>query len=660
MWRNYVTEQQFSSRSADDELAIVRESRRRPPPPKKRSDSTAVQPPLPPNSSVDRRRSSTSIVAKRRASTRIATPSQKASDFTLRVHSPPHSNGTTSRRKSCASDDDAPKPVLDRVEVEDTRRSRSLQSSRNPSPFEMTSAGMFDKQNHSERPAPEMPTTDDIEYPRAAAWSSSTVEEILRDPLGRQVFRCFLFESLAEENLLFVDSVDALNKEKNPAKIREGIKELLDTYGQYINLSSGAMARLREAAQAENPDHKALDVAHKEISKLLENDQFPRFRRSGIYIEYLEKLLPRAYAERWATSFEAMLGNQVYLPFGVRQQIEKRVRDKDVDETLFDDAVKHVEQILKNDPYVRFLQSNAYTQLLAKLTLNSLGCMKPICGGNLQSSVRGCQSDGTDCGHFNGKRNDNRILKAVDLLCESEEAIFAPFDGELSFHQPFGGETDFQCADQGAGNLDCALDPSKRSSRNYVRIELFRNAKEVDITQHLVDCMCTGQICETNYNNRLVGEPFRVISGYNGIRGWEIACELREEDEDESADRSYEDDPLAPTIYSPIEGEILGRVRLNHAGNIYAGCENDAVFITGIGTWLDYEVRLYNVRYREELGFGRKHVVQGQPIARRLTCNGVPDSVFMEVRFQGVVVDITEAITATSCRHRSFNGIFRK
>lgn len=168
-----------------------------------------------------------------------------------------------------------------------------------------------------------------------------------------------------------------------------------------------------------------MDQAYKEISKLLENDQFPRFRRSTIYIEYLEKLLPRAYAERWATSFEAMLGNQVgrhhfrqylfsvhaeenlrfweavvefrgtknksqamfnmgrtiqqqylregshnevYLPFGVRSAIDKNIREKTVDETLFDDAVKHVEQILKNDPYVRFLQSKSYTQLLSKLT----------------------------------------------------------------------------------------------------------------------------------------------------------------------------------------------------------------------------------------------------------------------------------------------------
>jgi hypothetical protein len=86
-----------------------------------------------------------------------------------------------------------------------------------------------------------MPTTDDIEYPRAASWSSSTVSEILRDSLGRQVFRCFLFESLAEENLLFIEAIEQLNKEKDHTKIRNGIRELLDKYGQYINLSSTAM-----------------------------------------------------------------------------------------------------------------------------------------------------------------------------------------------------------------------------------------------------------------------------------------------------------------------------------------------------------------------------------------------------------------------------------
>ena len=48
-----------------------------------------------------------------------------------------------------------------------------------------------------------------------------------------------------------------------------------------------------------------------EIYKLLENDQFPRFRRSPLYLGFLEELLPRSYAERWTTSFDALLGNQV-------------------------------------------------------------------------------------------------------------------------------------------------------------------------------------------------------------------------------------------------------------------------------------------------------------------------------------------------------------
>lgn len=62
-----------------------------------------------------------------------------------------------------------------------------------------------------------------------------------------------------------------------------------------------------------------------------------------------------------------ILSFQVFLPFGVRQLLEKRINEKDVDVTLFDDAIKHVEQVLKNDPYVRFLQSKEYSDLLDKL-----------------------------------------------------------------------------------------------------------------------------------------------------------------------------------------------------------------------------------------------------------------------------------------------------
>uniref|UniRef100_A0A914HEM1 RGS domain-containing protein n=1 Tax=Globodera rostochiensis TaxID=31243 RepID=A0A914HEM1_GLORO len=283
-------------------------------------------------------------------------------------------------------------------------------------------ANMFERceARNRNRPAPTMPTTEGIEYPRAASWSASTVAEIMQDSIGRKVFSCFLHDALAEENLLFVEEVEKLKKEKQPERIRNGVQALLDKYAAYINLSSVAMSKLRECAKAETPDPKSLDIAHKEIYKLLENDQFPRFRRSQLYIGFLEQLLPRAYAERWTTSFDALLGNQVgrhhfrqflfnvraeenlrfwesvieyrqlrnkstamqnmgrtiqqqflregahnevFLPFGLRQRVEKKIREKDADETLFDESVKHVELILKNDPYVRFLQSKEHKQI---------------------------------------------------------------------------------------------------------------------------------------------------------------------------------------------------------------------------------------------------------------------------------------------------------
>uniref|UniRef100_A0A7E4W4D2 RGS domain-containing protein n=1 Tax=Panagrellus redivivus TaxID=6233 RepID=A0A7E4W4D2_PANRE len=290
-----------------------------------------------------------------------------------------------------------------------------------PIPHDMQA--LFDKNAMGANPAPEMPSTNGIDYPRAASWSSSTVADIMADKIGRQVFRCFLFQALAEENMLFVEQLDEIKKINDPEKLKQNVTELMEKYDMYINISSVAKAKLKEIMDG-NPDKRLLEPAHKEISKLLENDQFPRFRRSELYLSFLEQLLPRAYAEKWAYSFDALLGNQVgrhhfreflhsihaeenlrfweaiiefrntrnksqamqnmarsihdqflkegcsnevFLPFGLRQNLIKRIKDKDVDLTLFDEATKHVENVLKNDPYVRFLQSNNYKQLLEKL-----------------------------------------------------------------------------------------------------------------------------------------------------------------------------------------------------------------------------------------------------------------------------------------------------
>ncbi|PAV63039.1 hypothetical protein WR25_09078 [Diploscapter pachys] len=264
---------------------------------------------------------------------------------------------------------------------------------------------IFEPSQRQNREAPPLPELGGIEYPRAAMWASGNLNNVLNDDKGRQLFRCFLFQSLADENLSFIEATDKLKKMKSSDEKKAFAKEIISLYSPYINLSSGAMKKIREAAESENFDPEDFNPAIKEVRRLLENDQFPRFRRSEIYLDFLEQLLPRAYAEKWATSFEALLGNhvgrhhfriflrgihaeenlrfweavvefravknkspamvnlarvimqtylaegasnEVFLPFGVRQVIQKRLDENDIDLVLFDDAIKHVEQVLSN------------------------------------------------------------------------------------------------------------------------------------------------------------------------------------------------------------------------------------------------------------------------------------------------------------------------
>ena len=63
----------------------------------------------------------------------------------------------------------------------------------------------------------------------------------MKDKIGKQVFRCFLHKSLAEENLLFVDEIDEIKKLQGDA-FKKAVAELLEKYEMYINISSSAKA----------------------------------------------------------------------------------------------------------------------------------------------------------------------------------------------------------------------------------------------------------------------------------------------------------------------------------------------------------------------------------------------------------------------------------
>ncbi|PIO56870.1 hypothetical protein TELCIR_21729, partial [Teladorsagia circumcincta] len=79
-----------------------------------------------------------------------------------------------------------------------------------------------------------------------------------------QLFRCFLYESLAEENLSFVEAVDKLKKMKNTDEKKQYAKEIVQLYSPYINLSSGAMKKIKDAVESDNLDPEEFAPAVKE------------------------------------------------------------------------------------------------------------------------------------------------------------------------------------------------------------------------------------------------------------------------------------------------------------------------------------------------------------------------------------------------------------
>ncbi|VDK29153.1 unnamed protein product, partial [Anisakis simplex] len=67
---------------------------------------------------------------------------------------------------------------------------------------------MFDVNAKADRIVPALPSTTGIEYPRAASWASGTLQDVLSDDKGRQLFKVFLHDALAEENLIFIESYE--------------------------------------------------------------------------------------------------------------------------------------------------------------------------------------------------------------------------------------------------------------------------------------------------------------------------------------------------------------------------------------------------------------------------------------------------------------------
>ncbi|GMT06442.1 hypothetical protein PENTCL1PPCAC_28616, partial [Pristionchus entomophagus] len=275
------------------------------------------------------------------------------------------------------------------------------------------------------RSVPKLPSPEGVEYNRAVSWSTCSLSKILADKAGTQLFRCFLFKALADENLSFVEATEKLRGTPVRETRKELAAEIIVKFDAAINLSGPSRAAIARSANSTHAiDMADWEPAIKEIRRLLENDQLPRFRHSEMYIQFLELVLPHSIAVHWSFSMEKLLADKVgrhhfqmfmvsiragfyipfwdaviefrassalrgdegrakaiiadfltdrvtkeiYVPHYVKDAIALNVASNKIEISLFDEATQYVEQILRNDPYVRFIQSPGYLNLLNSLT----------------------------------------------------------------------------------------------------------------------------------------------------------------------------------------------------------------------------------------------------------------------------------------------------
>lgn len=321
--------------------------------------------------------------------------------------------------------------------------------------------------------------------------------------------------------------------------------------------------------------------------------------------------------------------------------------------------------------------------------VNGLGCMKTICDTNEANDLRPCPDSDGECGSYGGLRDANQKLKAVDIKCSAGNTIHAPFSGTMEFWRPFGGSNSVNdCADKGAriegegqwqgyvvyisyvdlydygGRVEAGdaigtmtnylcIPLNRPQHTSHLRIKLTKEGQEIDPTYHLHDCMCTGQICESNAGNSLIGQPFKTDSAFNGVRGFELSCPDTQ-DFDELSENLVDPDTVewrAPEVRAPIDAEVIGRVRLSRTGGTYKGCENDGIFLVGTGKWKGFGARIYNAKFSSSVGLGQKRIDQGQVIGSRLHCPELGiNSIFVEIRRNGRIFNATDMLTANNCQ----------
>lgn len=130
--------------------------------------------------------------------------------------------------------------------------------------------------------------TKEVPPRRVRRWAFS-LQELLKDPAGREQFIRFLEKEFSAENLMFWDAVQELKQVHSkdvPVKVQEIWNEYLGPDANSpINIDSKSYELTKK--NIEKPSRWTFDEAAAHLYHLMKNDSYQRYLRSEMYKEYL-------------------------------------------------------------------------------------------------------------------------------------------------------------------------------------------------------------------------------------------------------------------------------------------------------------------------------------------------------------------------------------
>uniref|UniRef100_A0A9J2P4E1 RGS domain-containing protein n=1 Tax=Ascaris lumbricoides TaxID=6252 RepID=A0A9J2P4E1_ASCLU len=172
--------------------------------------------------------------------------------------------------------------------------------------------------------------TDSVEVPterRVKRWGLS-VQELVRDPIGRQVLETFLESEFSSENIRFWMAIQELkfaSNENVDEKAQRIYEEFLATGAPcQVNVDSRTLENTLKCLNDETVARRhAFSPAEEHVFTLMSKDSYPRFVRSQIYKGVLSAAQQQGSRRLGWRNFVFNMGNQKKTPLTAKHKMSR-------------------------------------------------------------------------------------------------------------------------------------------------------------------------------------------------------------------------------------------------------------------------------------------------------------------------------------------------